>query len=94
LRQYRMCKAAVETAVQQQQRSGACSTAVDGVAQGTSEGDPLLGKEVVELLPYPSHAPVAHWRYAGLPNEAFAALCPPLRLALTRHCCMVPELMD
>ncbi|CAC9499079.1 hypothetical protein, unknown function [Leishmania infantum JPCM5] len=34
----------------------------------------------------------AQWRYSAITNEEFTALCPALRVALTRHICVVHDL--
>ncbi|KPI88020.1 hypothetical protein ABL78_2896 [Leptomonas seymouri] len=87
LRQFRMRKAALQ---RRSCDSAAIAKGADVASENSPADDEGIEKDSMELRPYPSHAPVAHWRYAGLSNEAFAALCPPLRLSLTRHCCVVP----
>ncbi|KPA73458.1 hypothetical protein ABB37_09786 [Leptomonas pyrrhocoris] len=88
LRQYRVRKAA------QPQRSAASSAVAEGAdvaSPSASAKDGQIRKSSLELRPYPSSASVTRWRYAGLSNEAFMALCLPLRLSLTRHCCLMPN---
>lgn len=89
LRQFRRRKAAARQ--QHANASGAAAEGAETGSEGTGAVDAAVQREAVELRPYPSSAPVAHWRYAGISNEAFAALCQPLRLALTRHCCVLPQ---
>ncbi|KAG5499216.1 hypothetical protein JIQ42_04029 [Leishmania sp. Namibia] len=68
--------------------SGVATEVRDQAGRGDGDGC------AVELRPYRAGGPGARWRYAAIANEEFAALCPALRVALTRHNCVVHDLCD
>ncbi|KAG5475298.1 hypothetical protein LSCM1_03411 [Leishmania martiniquensis] len=84
---------ALKTAITVTSTTVAHNAAGEAAAEVRDEGS---GGEssgyAAELLPYRTGRPGARWRYAAMANEEFTALCPELRVALTRHCCVVPDL--
>ncbi|GET89715.1 hypothetical protein, unknown function [Leishmania tarentolae] len=66
------------------------SAAVDTVKNEDIHGD--SDEHVAELRQCRSGGTMAQWQYSAITNEEFAAFCPALRVALTRHMCVVRDL--
>ncbi|CAG9576669.1 hypothetical protein LMJF_27_0690 [Leishmania major strain Friedlin] len=74
------------------EQTAASATVSHSGASGTAETVGDSHENAVVLRQCRTGGTAAQWRYSAITNEEFTALCPALRVALTRHICVVHDL--